>query len=284
MLSFNEDPFRPEAAELIRDLRSDYIGDRFKAAGGSAHVAGQTAMTVDFLKINEDYMDPILTMILVLRFFLLMLAFRAIMISVFLTVLSVLSLYAGYGAVVWVFQGGHGFGLYQEITGIDPYVPFMLMCGLLGISMDFLVFMASRVRERFDQNGGVVTEAMLHSFRRTGFVILGVAVVMVVVFFAFSISKILTVSELGFGMAIAMVVDGTLVNFLLSPAVMKILGRWLWWWPSWLNWLPDWRAHAGSDEVEPSENVFSPLYRPAGVPGYASADSDDPPAQPRWRA
>ncbi len=284
MLSFNEDPFRPEAADLIRDLRSDYIGNRFKAAGGSAHVAGQTAMTVDFLKINEDYMDPILSMILVLRFFLLMLAFRAIMISVFLTVLSVLSLYAGYGAVVWVFQGGHGFGLYQSITGIDPYVPFFLMCGLLGISMDFLVFMASRVRERFDQNGGVVTEAMLHSFRRTGFVILGVAAVMVVVFFAFSISKILTVSELGFGMAIAMVVDGTLVNFLLSPAVMKILGRWLWWWPSWLNWLPDWRAHAGSDEVEPWENVFSPLYRPAGVPGYASADSDDPPTQPHWRA
>ncbi len=284
MLSFMGDPFRPEAADLIRDIRSDYIGNRFKAAGGTAHVAGQTAMTVDFLKINSDYMDPMLSMILVLRFFLLMLAFRAILISVFLTILSVLSLYAGYGMVVWVFQQGHGFGLYQKISGIDPYVPFFLMCGLLGISMDFLVFMASRVRERFDQNGGVVTEAMMHSFRRTGFVIMGVAAVMVVVFFSFSVSKILTVSELGFGMAIAMVVDGTLVNFLLSPACMKLLGRWLWWWPSWLNWLPDWRAHPGPDEVPPEENVFSPYYQPAGVLGFASADSDDGSPQRHWRS
>ncbi len=279
MLSFNESPYRPEAAQLIRDLRSDYIGDRFKAAGGEAHVAGQTAFTVDFLKINEDYMDPILSMILVLRFLLLMLAFRAILISLFLTVLSVLSLYAGYGMVVWVFQMGHGFGIYQKITGTDPYVPFMLMCGLLGISMDFLVFMASRVRERYDQNGGVVTEAMLHSFRRTGFVIMGVAAVMVVVFFAFSISKILTVSELGLGMAFAMVVDGTLVNFLLSPAVMRILGKWLWWWPSWLSWLPDWRVHPDTEEIVPGENDY---LSPAGAPGYAASPTGSTP--PHWRS
>ena len=285
MSTFLQSPFTPEAADLIRDLRSDYIGDRFETAGGAAHVAGQTAFTVDFLKINEDYMDPILSMVLVLRFLLLMVAFRAILISVFLTVLSVLSLYAGYGMVVWVFQEGNTLGIYQKISGIDPYVPFMLMCGLLGISMDFLVFMASRVRERYDQNGGVVPEAVLHSFRRTGFVIMGVAAVMVVVFFAFSISKILTVSELGFGMAIAMVVDGTLVNFLMSPSVMKILGKWLWWWPSWLNWVPDWRSHPGDDEVAPEENVFGPYYRPSGVPGYAAADSaEDGSAQPHWRS
>ncbi len=283
MMTMLQSPFTPEAADLIRTLRSDYIGDRFIGVGGTAHVCGPTAFTVDFIGINDAYMEPILMFVLVLRLVLLMIAFRSILVSVFLTVLSVLSLYAGYGMVVWVFQQGHGFGVYQKISGIDPYVPFFLMCGLLGISMDFLVFMASRVRERFDQTGNA-NEAIMHAFRRTGFVIMGVAAVMAVVFFAFSISKILTVSELGFGMAIAMLVDGTLVNFLMSPAVMKVVGKWLWWWPSWLNWVPDWRAHPGSDEVEPEENVFSPLYRPAGVPGYASADSDDSPAQPHWRS
>ena len=279
MVTLQEDPFTPEAADQVRFLRSDYIGDNFKDAGGAAHVAGATAMTVDFFKINEDYMDPILSFILVLRFLLLMVAFRAILISVFLTVLSVLSLYAGYGMVVFVFQDGHGFGLYQQISGIDPYVPFFLMCGLLGISMDFLVFMASRARERYDQNNGNVPEAIMHAFRRTGFVIIGVAAVMVVVFFAFSISKILTVAELGFGMAIAMVVDGTLVNFLMSPAIMKVMGKWLWWWPSWLNWVPDWRVHPGSDEVEPEENVFN---RPTEFPAYAAGAAGSTP--PHWRS
>ncbi len=283
MATLLQNPFTEEAADVVRHLRSDMIGDRFKAIGGEAHVAGAVPMFVDFYKINADYMDPILLFILGLRLLLLFFAFRSVLVSVFLTVASVLSLYAGYGMIVWVFQGGHGFGIYQKVAGIDPYTPFFLMCGLLGISMDFLVFMISRVRERYDQTGNP-PEAIMHAFRRVGFVVMGAAAVMAVIFFAFSISKILTVAELGFGMTIAMLVDATLVNFLMSPAVLKILGKWMWWWPSWLNWAPDWRAHPGTDEVAPEENVFSPDYRPAGVPGYAAADLEEVPPHPTWRS
>ena len=269
----NIDPFTAEASETVRDLRRDFIGDSFKDAGGACYTWGPAATQLDFMKINEDYMDPILTFVLVLRLLLLMFAFHSILIALFLTVLSVLSLYAGYGLVVWVFQDGHTLGIYQQISGIDVYVPFMLMCGLLGISMDFLVFMTSRVRERYDQNGGDPNEAIMHAFRRTGFVVMGTAAVMAVIFFAFSISKILTVAEIGFGMTVAMFVDATLVNFLMSPAVMRLLGKWVWWWPSWFSWLPDWRAHPGSDEVPPEENVFGPSYRPAETPGYGVGSS-----------
>ncbi len=278
MVTLLQDPFTAEAADLVRSLRRDYIGDRLQGRRRRGPRGGPAAMTVDFLKINEDYMDPILTFVLVLRLVLLMVAFRSILMSVFLTVLSVLSLYAGYGLVVYRVPGRPFVRIlpadkrHRPLRALHPDVRTARhihgLPGLHGIPGPRAL--------RPEQ--GNPPEAIMHAFRRTGFVVMGAAAVMVVIFFAFSISKILTVAELGFGMAVAMLVDATLVNFLMSPAVMKILGKWIWWWPSWLNWVPDWRAHPGNDEVEPEENVFIQAGRSAriccrrfGVPATALA-------------
>ena len=280
MITLLQDPFTSEASDKVRDLREDFIGSSFKDAGGAAYVTGYGAFNNDFVDTTANYKTPVLMFVMGVSLILLLLAFRSILLGLVLSIFNMLSVYAAYGLVVWVFQDGNGFGIYHQITGIDAYVPIFLLCGLLGISMDYFVFMVARVRERHDQSQDM-SEAITFAFRRTGLVVLGAAAIMMVVFMAFSISKILTVAELGFGMFAAILVDATLITLLMSPAAMRLLGRWFWWWPSWLDWVPDLRSRPGGDRVGRRE---SPDYRPAGVPGYAAADSDEESTQPPWRS
>jgi putative drug exporter of the RND superfamily len=246
----NMDPFTEEASDTVRALRNDYIGDNFKDAGGAAYVSGYGAFNNDFVDTTANYTTPVLVFVMGLSLVLLLVAFRSVLLAVILSAFNLASVYAAYGMVVFVFQGGHNLGLpYTRISGIDAYVPIFLLCGLLAISMDYFVFMVARVRERYGQTENL-SDAIPFAFRRSGLVVLGAAAVMLVVFMAFSISKIVIVAELGFGMFAAILLDATVITLVLSPATMRLLGKWYWWWPSWLAWVPDLRARP-ANEVEP---------------------------------
>jgi uncharacterized membrane protein YdfJ with MMPL/SSD domain len=123
-----------------------------------------------------------------------------------------------------------------------------------------------------------MSEAIMFAFRRSGLVVLGAAAVMLVVFFAFSISQIVIVAELGLGLCVSLLIDATLITLVMSPATMKLLGRWFWWWPRWLNWVPDLRAKPASEEID-SDGVRQTV--PEGI-GY-SPDAPAP-AQTNWPA
>jgi RND superfamily putative drug exporter len=272
------DPFTAEASNKVRQLRNDLIGDTFTDAGGQAYVTGYGAFNNDFVAVTENYTTPVLIFVLGLSLLLMLVAFRSILFAVVCTVFNLLSVYAAYGLVVFVFQDGHGLGLYKQIQGIDAYVPIFLLCGLFGISMDYFVFVMSRNRERYDETANM-SDAIMFSFRRTGLVVLGAAAVMLVVFFAFSISQIVIVAQLGFGLVVAVLIDATLITLVMSPATMKLLGRWFWWWPKALNWVPDLRAKPAGDEVTP-DGVGEGTAEGQGPPerlGYAAGSSP-----PRW--
>ena len=246
----NMDPFTADASKKVTQLRDELIGDSFTAAGGSALVTGYGAFNNDFVTVTEIYTPPVMVFVLGLSFLLMMVAFRSILFAVVCTIFNMLSVYAAYGLVVLVFQDGNGMGLYKQIAGIDAYVPIFLLCGLFGISMDYFVFVLSRNREGFDQTGDM-NEAIMYSFRRAGLVVLGAAAVMMVVFFAFSISGIVIVAELGFGLCASLFIDATLITLVMSPATMKLFGKWFWWWPGFLSWVPDLRARPTDEGVEP---------------------------------
>ncbi len=250
----NMDPFTADASKKVDLLRNELIGDSFTAAGGDALVTGYGAFNNDFVDITESYTTPVMIFVLGLSFLLMLVAFRSILFAVVCTIFNLLSVYAAYGLVVFVFQDGNGMGLYKQIAGIDAYVPIFLLCGLFGISMDYFVFVLSRNRERFDQTGDM-NEAIMYSFRRAGLVVLGAAAVMMVVFFAFSISGIVIVAELGFGLTASLLIDATLITLVMSPATMKLLGKWFWWWPTWLSWVPDLRARQAGEEAEPQSTA-----------------------------
>ncbi len=280
MITLTQDPFNAEAAEKVRELRDEIIGSTFEDAGGAAYVCGYGGFNNDFVDVTAANMTPVLLFVIGVSLLLLLVAFRSVLLAVVLSLFNMASVYASYALVVFVFQGGHGFGLYKQISGIDAYVPICLLCGLLGISMDYFVFMMARTRERYDESHNM-SDSILFAFRRSGLVVLGAAAVMMVVFFAFSISQIVIVSEIGFGMFVSILLDATLITLVMSPAIMKLLGRWFWWWPSWLSWVPDLRARPGRDREAPGEQ---PGYGPAGVPGYAARDSDESPPRDKWRS
>lgn len=272
------DPFTAEASDKVKQLRNESIGESFTDAGGRAHVTGYGAFNNDFVAVTENYTTPVLIFVLGLSLLLMLVAFRSVLFAVVCTIFNLLSVYAAYGLVVFIFQDGHGFGLYKQIQGIDAYVPIFLLCGLFGISMDYFVFVMSRNRERYDETGNM-SEAIMYSFRRTGLVVLGAAAVMLVVFFAFSISQIVIVAQLGFGLVVAVLIDATLITLVMSPATMKLLGKWFWWWPSALNWFPDLRAKPASDEAAPDGvgEGTSEGQEPSERLGYAAGSSP-----PHW--
>src|SRR5665647_2094370 len=160
--------------------------------------------------------------------------------------MNLLSVGAAYGLMVAVFQKGWGadfLGL-QRVDFIEAWVPLFLFAVLFGTSMDYHVFLLSRIRERFDQTGDN-RESVAFGVRRTGGIITGAALIMVAVFGGFAAGQLVMFQQLGFGLAVAVFLDATIVRSVLVPAAMRLLGSANWWFPRWLNWLPDVRVEAG---------------------------------------
>ncbi len=195
--------------------------------------------------------------VLVFAFGLMLFAFRSLVIAVKAILLNLLSVAAAYGVLVLVFQHGVGKGLlgFSSTAGIDPVVPLLLFVILFGLSMDYHVFIISRIRETFDR-GASTEEAVAHGIKSTAGVVTSAAVVMVCVFGVFAVLSTLFLKQFGVGLATAVLIDATIIRGVLLPASMKLLGDWNWYMPRWLRWLP---------QLEHHEYEGKPAAKPAAV-------------------
>jgi uncharacterized membrane protein YdfJ with MMPL/SSD domain len=215
-------------------------------------VTGFTAESKDFGDKIKSVAPLVFGFVLLLAFALLLVAFRSLVIAIKAIILNLLSVAAAYGVLVLVFQHGWGKGFldFESTAGIDSFLPIFLFVILFGLSMDYHVFILSRIREAYD--GGMNTEqAVAHGIKTTAGVVTSAAFVMVCVFSVFATLQILILKQFGVGLAAAILIDATIVRAVLLPATMKLLGDWNWYLPKWLEWLPQ-LEHDRSVEAPPA--------------------------------
>ena len=238
------EPRSHAAVDVVTAIREQHVpaafGDGVPAA---VHVGGVSGETADVFAIVERYTPIVFAFVLGFSFIVLLLVFRSIVIPIKAVVMNLLSVGAAYGILVLVFQKGVGTDLlgFQHAEVIDVWIPLFLFSILFGLSMDYHVFLLSRVRERYDQTGNNA-EAVAYGLRETAGLITGAALIMVAVFGAFASGKTIINQQVGFGLAVAILLDATLVRSVLVPASMELLGSRNWYLPSWLGWLPDLRV------------------------------------------
>ncbi len=210
-----------------------------KVAGTEYAVTGITAASHDFNTKMKSALPYVFGFVLLFAFLLLLVSFRSLVIAAKAIVLNLLSVAAAYGVLVLVFQHGWGEGLlnFRSNGGIASWLPLFMFVILFGLSMDYHVFILSRIREAYDR--GLKTEdAVAHGIKTTAGVVTSAAVVMVGAFAIFATMPILDMKEMGVGLAAAVLIDATIVRAVLLPATMKLLGDWNWYLPKWLEWLP----------------------------------------------
>ncbi|HSD76825.1 MAG TPA: MMPL family transporter [Solirubrobacteraceae bacterium] len=221
-------------------LRRDVIPRTLlRVPGVEAKVTGLTAGSYDFNALMKQRAPWVFVFVLSLAFVLLMMTFRSIVIPAKAIVLNLLSVGAAYGVLVLIFQDGRLESLlgFTSIGGITSWLPLFLFVILFGLSMDYHVFILSRVKEGHDR--GMSTEdAVAHGIRATAGVVTSAAAVMIAVFLIFATLSSIIFKQMGIGLALAVLIDATIVRALLLPAAMKLVGDWNWYLPSWLEWLP----------------------------------------------
>jgi len=234
------DPLNEEAMDAVTRLRSDYIPDAFAGAPGEVLVTGTTASILDFNQTTSTFTPIVFAFVLALSFVLLTIAFRSIVISLASIMMNLLSVGAAYGLLVLVFQKGVGAGIlgFHQVDVIESWLPLFLFAILFGLSMDYQVFLLSRIRERYRQTGDNA-EAVTFGLRSTGRLITGAALIMVAVFGGFALGDMVMFQQMGFGLAVAVLVDATIVRSVLVPATLKLLGGRSWYLPKWLEWIPN---------------------------------------------
>ena len=202
-------------------------------------VTGMTAETRDFDALMNSKAPLVFGFVLLLAFLLMLLTFRSLVIALKTLLLNLLSVAAAYGVLVLVFQEGWGKSVlgFEVTGGIDPFLPILLFVILFGLSMDYHVFILSRIREAYD--GGLTTQAAVaHGIKTTAGVVTSAAIVMVAVFSIFGALQAMIFKQFGVGLAAAILIDATLIRAVLLPATMSLLDRWNWYLPGWLEWLP----------------------------------------------
>jgi putative drug exporter of the RND superfamily len=252
---FRSDPSNEAAFQGIRDLRNEIVPAAFEGVEGvEVLIGGNTAFFTDFLDVADRYQPIVVAFVLGLSFILLTVVFRSIVVPVKAIIMNLLSVGAAYGAVTLVFQEGVGIGFFnsigfqfQQAEGIEPWLPLFLFSVLFGLSMDYHVFLLSRIREEYDKTRDN-TEAVAYGLRTTAGIITGAALIMVAVFIGFAAGRLGPLQQMGFGLAVAVFMDATIVRSLLVPASMRLLGDWNWYLPRWLRWLPE--VHVEGREPE----------------------------------
>jgi len=224
----------------VGTLRDDVVPATFgRLPGATVLVGGDAAETVDFNQRLDESLPWVFGFVLGLAFLLLLVSFRSIVVAATGVVLNLLSVAAAYGMLVFVFQYGHFESLldFKASGAITNWMPLFLFIILFGLSMDYHVFVLSRIREGYDR-GLSARAAVAEGIGRTAGVITSAAVVMVAVFALFATLPLISTKELGVGLAAAVLLDATIVRAILLPAVMALLGDANWWLPRWLGWLP----------------------------------------------
>ena len=228
-----------ESIAGIRRLRDVYIPAAFADVDAEVLVGGDTAEVLDDVAIVRRYVPLIMAAVLAASFLLLLIAFRSIVVPLKAVVMNLLSVGAAYGLVVLVFQKGVGNKLFgfQEVPVIESWIPLFLFAILFGLSMDYHVFLLSRIKERYDQTGDN-SGSVVYGLHATASIITGAALVMVAVFGGFALGPLSMFQQMGFGLAVAVILDATIIRMVLVPASMELLGDRNWYFPSWLEWLP----------------------------------------------
>jgi RND superfamily putative drug exporter len=251
------DPNSSAARTGLDHLRGDLVPAAFDETRTDVLVGGTTAENTDYSDVINKWLPIVLTFVLGLSFVLLTLVFRSVVLSATAVVLNLLSVGAAYGLLVLVFQDGVAAGLlgFQRVERVEAWVPVFLFSVLFALSMDYHVFLLSRIRERYAQTGDT-RDAVVHGIAATGRIITGAALIIVVVFAGFAAGDLVMFQQMGFGVAIALLVDATLIRMVIVPAVMTVLGRWNWYLPSWLDWLPE--MHVEGDPLPAGESQAAP--------------------------
>jgi putative drug exporter of the RND superfamily len=203
-------------------------------------VTGETAESLDYRELTNQWLPILIAFVLTLSFILLTIAFRSIVVAAKAIVLNLLSVGAAYGVLVLVFEKGIGNELFgfQQVDFIEAWVPLFLFAVLFGLSMDYHVFLLSRIRERYLQTGDN-DAAVAHGIGSTARLITGAALIIIAVFSGFAVGDLVMFQQMGFGVAVSLLIDATIIRCVLLPAAMKLLGDWNWYLPKWLDWLPD---------------------------------------------
>jgi uncharacterized membrane protein YdfJ with MMPL/SSD domain len=221
-------------------LRDEVLPATFADREGvQTYVTGPTAISRDFNALMKSRAPWVFAFVLSLAFLLLLLTFRSLVIALTAVALNLLSVGAAYGILVWIFQYGNLESVlgFTSVGGITSWLPLFLFVILFGLSMDYHVFILSRIREGHDR--GMSTEqAVAHGIASTASVVTSAAIVMVAVFGIFATLRMLEFKQMGVGLALAVLIDATIIRAVLLPATMKLLGDWNWYLPRWLEWLP----------------------------------------------
>src|SRR3954462_6442234 len=229
------------AIHALNTLRNEVIPPVLATLPVETEVAvtGDTAVAQDFNRTMKARAPIVFAFVLGFAFLLLLLTFRSIVIPIKAIILNLLSVGAAYGVLVWIFQDGHLQGLlgFHSNGAVVTWLPLFLFTVLFGLSMDYHVFILSRVKELVDQ-GMPTDEAVERGIRTTASTVTSAAAVMIAVFAVFASLRTLDIKQLGVGLAVAVFIDATLIRGVLLPATMKLLGEWNWYLPRWLEWMP----------------------------------------------
>jgi RND superfamily putative drug exporter len=202
----------------------------------------------------DQWLPVVIGFVLCLSFVLLTVAFRSIVVAAKAIAVNLLAVAAAYGLLVLVFIDGVGDELFgfERVATIESWVPLFLFAVLFGLSMDYHVFLLSRIRERFAVTGNN-DDAIAHGITSTGRIITGAALIIVAVFSGFARGELVMFQQMGFGCGVALLIDATLIRMVLIPAAMKLLGDANWYLPAWLRWLPELRVESPSTTRPASE-------------------------------
>ncbi|APE25284.1 MULTISPECIES: MMPL family transporter [Streptomyces] len=246
-------PQDEKTTQLTDHLVDDVLPQAVAGTDAQTYVTGTTASQVDFLDLVSSRLPLIIAVVVALAFLVILIVFRGLLVAVKAAVLNVLSIAASYGVVVAVFQwgwGGPALGVSGKVP-IESYVPMMMFAIVFGLSMDYEIFLLSRVREAWLRTGDSKA-SVAHALEITARVITCAALIMVSVFAAFIVSDNIVVKMLGLGLAASVLIDATVVRLLLVPAVMTLLGKHAWWTPRWLDRLLPHLDTEGEGEPEPA--------------------------------
>jgi uncharacterized membrane protein YdfJ with MMPL/SSD domain len=228
------------AIDAVERLRDETVPGAFAGVDADVLVTGETAEIVDYFAMVEYWLPIVFGFVLGLSFVLLTIAFRSLLVPLKAILLNLISVGAAYGLIVLVFQKGVGNELFgfQQVDTVEAWLPLFLFSVLFGLSMDYHVFLLSRIRERYNRTRDN-DDAVLHAVATTARLITGAALIIVAVFAGFARGDLVMFQQMGFGVAVALLLDATIVRTVLVPASMKLLSDWNWYLPRWLEWLPD---------------------------------------------
>jgi RND superfamily putative drug exporter len=234
------DPVGGPAIRAVRDLRAHVLPAALGSTGAEVLVGGKTEENAEYFDAVTGPTPFVFAFVFALSLILLTIAFRSIVVAVVSILLNLVSIGAAYGLLTLVFIHGYGAGLFgfEHVPAIDAWVPLFLFAVLFGLSMDYQVFLMSRIKERYDSSGST-RDAVVVGVSSTARIITGAALIIVAVFSGFARGQLVQFQEMGFGIAIALLLDATLIRTVVLPSTLVLLGHRSWYLPGWLRWLPD---------------------------------------------